>query len=210
MAPKIHCPFKAPSILPPADFSSRKLWPKRSWLTRSSCSATSVARSVLGDSHTILHGLVPTYASSISFARSADVSLWGWETKNYGIPSSPPNLPFGVKPWLSSIFAKMNWPPGWYHRLGIKPRWNPPKGSCIGYHSIIGQFSSHGHFVDGSILGTVDVKQFFFDQGFTDPNCSSSIKPFTISYQTQVLHVGNSCLHFPQKLFNRGFICSET
>lgn len=67
------------------------------------------------------------------------------------------------------------------------------------YNHGVGQFSSHRQSVPGSILGTVDVKQMFFDQGFTHPNCSSSIKPFTISYQTQVLHVGNSCLHFAPK-----------
>lgn len=154
MAPKIHCPFKAPSILPPSDFSSRKLWPKRSWLTRSSCSATSigafVARSVLGDSHTkITWPGSYTSASSISFARLAlDVSLWGWETENYGIPSSE----------ISSLFwdGYPSEPTNWGEALAeinicwnelttrmvsqtreCKPSWNPPKGSCIRYHSII-------------------------------------------------------------------------
>lgn len=99
------------------------------------------------------------------------------------------------------------------HRLSIKPHWMALKGCdvTIVYQGIIplkddnkynhgvGQFSSHRQSVAGSILGTVDVKQMFFDQGFTHPNCSSSIKPFTISHQTQVLHVGNSCLHFAPK-----------
>lgn len=77
--------------------SSRKLWPNRSWLTRSSCSATSI-----GASGKVCVGWLTyhitwpgyTYASSISLARSAHVSLWGWEKENYG--------------WLSSILDCWN------------------------------------------------------------------------------------------------------